>query len=287
MKHAYLILAHGDFELLQCLVSALDDERNDLYVHVDKKVKELPSLAVQKCRLYLIDERIDVRWGSVRMLEAEFALLRAATSRDSYQYYHLISGADLPLKSQDEIHAFFSAHQGQEFIGYSQYDYSKEVMRKVHRYHLFDDHFKGKGLSFFLMKATRYFFIKIQELVGWKRHRNIEFKKGTQWVSITHQLAQFLLSKERETLKIYQGTFCCDEIMVQTWAWHEPRFRVAIFDTHNEGHGCMRHINWRGNQLPDFTMQDLPALQSSSALWARKFSSKEHELVATLLDGIK
>lgn len=73
MKHAYLILAHGDFELLQCLVSALDDERNDLYVHVDKKVKELPSLTVHKCRLYLIDERIDVRWGSVRMLEAEFA----------------------------------------------------------------------------------------------------------------------------------------------------------------------------------------------------------------------
>lgn len=36
MKHAYLILAHGDFALLQCLVSALDDERNDLYVHVDK-----------------------------------------------------------------------------------------------------------------------------------------------------------------------------------------------------------------------------------------------------------
>ncbi|CCY12337.1 glycosyltransferase [Porphyromonas sp. CAG:1061] len=82
-------------------------------------------------------------------------LLRAATSRDSYQYFHLISGADLPLKSQDEIHAFFSAHQGQEFIGYSQYDYSKEVMGKVHRYHLFDDHFKGKGPSFFLMKATR------------------------------------------------------------------------------------------------------------------------------------
>lgn len=287
MKHAYLILAHGDFELLQCLVSALDDERNDLYIHVDKKVKELPSLTVRKSHLYLIEERIDVRWGSVRMLQAEFALWRAATRGAPYQYYHLISGADLPLKSQDEIHTFFHAHQGQEFIGYSQYDYSKEVMRKVQRYHLFEAHFKGHGLLFSLMKATRALFIKAQELVGWKRHRKIAFKKGTQWVSITHQLVLFLLSKERETLKLYQGSFCCDEMMVQTWAWHEPRFRVAIFDTHDEGHGCMRLINWRNNQLPDFTMADLPALQSSSALWARKFSSKERMLIATLLAEIK
>lgn len=36
-KHAYCILAHGNWEQLQLLVSVLDDERNDIFLHIDKK----------------------------------------------------------------------------------------------------------------------------------------------------------------------------------------------------------------------------------------------------------
>lgn len=36
-KHAYCIMAHGGWEQLQMLVNALDDERNDIYLHIDKK----------------------------------------------------------------------------------------------------------------------------------------------------------------------------------------------------------------------------------------------------------
>ena len=36
-KHAYLILAHTDMVQLQRLISCLDDRRNDIYVHIDKK----------------------------------------------------------------------------------------------------------------------------------------------------------------------------------------------------------------------------------------------------------
>ena len=38
MKHAYLILAHHEFGLLQTLIDCLDDVRNDIYVHIDKTV---------------------------------------------------------------------------------------------------------------------------------------------------------------------------------------------------------------------------------------------------------
>ena len=36
-KHAYLIIAHNNFEQLKNLIHALDDTRNDIYVHIDKK----------------------------------------------------------------------------------------------------------------------------------------------------------------------------------------------------------------------------------------------------------
>lgn len=35
--HAYCIMAHGNWEQLQMLVNMLDDCRNDIYLHIDKK----------------------------------------------------------------------------------------------------------------------------------------------------------------------------------------------------------------------------------------------------------
>ncbi len=37
MRHAFLILAHNEFQILRILLSMLDDERNDIYLHIDKK----------------------------------------------------------------------------------------------------------------------------------------------------------------------------------------------------------------------------------------------------------
>lgn len=36
-KHAYLIMAHQDIALLNELLACLDDERNGIYLHLDKR----------------------------------------------------------------------------------------------------------------------------------------------------------------------------------------------------------------------------------------------------------
>jgi len=46
MKHAYCIMAHGNWTTLQKLVDCLDDERNDVYIHVDKKSYDDYSIKV-------------------------------------------------------------------------------------------------------------------------------------------------------------------------------------------------------------------------------------------------
>ncbi|SCN26461.1 hypothetical protein N3C_2841 [Clostridium sp. N3C] len=38
-KHAYLIIAHNNFYILEELIKLLDDTRSDIYIHIDKKVK--------------------------------------------------------------------------------------------------------------------------------------------------------------------------------------------------------------------------------------------------------
>lgn len=36
-KHAYCIMAHNNWAQLQMLIDCLDDKRNDIFLHIDKK----------------------------------------------------------------------------------------------------------------------------------------------------------------------------------------------------------------------------------------------------------
>ena len=270
MKHAYLILAHHEFALLQILVSCLDDSRNDIYIHFDRKVKSLPRISANKAGLYILDRRVDVRWGDVSQIRAEYALLEAAAANGPYKYYHFLSGVDLPLKSQDRIHGFFDANQGKEFIGYSISEMTPQLVRKVRRWHLFPRHFKSRSV---FVKAPRALCIRIQELLGIQRNRNVDFKKGPNWVSITEALAQYVIGRKEWSLKTFRNTFCADEVFIQTLCWNSD-FRSRIYDPLSNK-GCMREIGWKDGQLIDWSAKDLEYLKSSPALFARKFNSSD------------
>ncbi len=284
MKHAYLILAHTEFELLALLVQALDDERNDIYIHFDKKVKHLPEIRTKRARLTYLKERLDIRWGHSSMMQAEFKLLETASSFGDYAYLHLLSGVDLPLKSQDYIHDFFAKNKGKEFVAF--YNGSggdtSSLEHKVQRRHIFSDAFKGSGLAFKLKRILRFLFLRMQILAGLKRNEGIEFKKGGQWFSITSDFAKYLLAHQEECNYIYSDSFCCDELFVQTLLWHSP-FAPNIYDQEDEGRGAMRYIGWQDNQLLDFTSKDLDALKKSEALFARKFNAKDPSFLSEVL----
>ena len=81
-KHAYLIIAHNNFYILEKLIQLLDYEKNDIYIHIDKKVKNFDftyykNLA-QKSKVFYT-ERIDVRWGDISIIKAEMALFKKAS----------------------------------------------------------------------------------------------------------------------------------------------------------------------------------------------------------------
>lgn len=287
MKHAYLILAHHEFELLSLLVEALDDARNDLFIHFDLKVKDLPSIQTKLAGLYYIEERVDVRWADVSMVQAEYALMSAARQQGEYSYYHLLSGVDLPIKSQDYIHDFCSAHAGKEFIGYFQGEVDRALTERAQLIHLFPKHFRErKGVVNIVRRGVRRTFLMFQRAVGFRRYGQIEFMKGTQWVSITQQLVDFALSKKKEVMKLYRNSFCSDELFMQTLCWHS-HFRERIFDAHDEGLGSMRYIGWQNGELIDFSASDYNRIMESPAFFARKFNSKDMNFIHSILNQTK
>lgn len=286
MKHAFLIIAHHEFDVLRHLIEALDDERNDVYIHFDKKVDSLPVIQLYKAGLYILENRVDVRWGDVSQIESEFVLFQEAYSNGPYLYYHTLSGVDMPLKSMDTIHTFFNKYHGKELIGFHQENIRAQVDRKVRKYHVFPRYFRVKNplLSFFF-RSARFISIRLQYLLRVARHKDVEFKKGTSWVSVTHEFVTFFLPKRDDMIKMYRYTFCADEIFLQTLCW-DSKFRHRLYDSENEGRGCMREVEWENGEVKDWTIDDYEKLKDSEAFFARKFSSKNIEVVKKILTNV-
>lgn len=280
MKHAYLILAHNEFGLLQTLVNCLDDPRNDIFVHIDRKVEPLPELHAAQAGLELVPDRIDIRWGDFSMVEAEYALFRAAFAKGPYAFYHLLSGVDLPLRSQDRIHAFFDAHPDRQFVGYTLTRMTPELVRRMQRRHLFPREFSRRKNIYSYPRAL---YLKIQEKLGIRRNKDTEFKQGSQWVSVTEDFVKYLLEKEGWVRKTFSHTFVPDECLFQTLCWDSP-FREKLYRTDDDGMGCMRNIGWRGSELKDWSEADFDYLESSLALFARKFNSSDPAFIARIIE---
>lgn len=284
MKHAYLILAHNEPALLSLLVNRLDDVRNDIYIHFDRKLAELPQLQTQHAGLFILTDRVDVRWADVSMIEAEYKLFHAViASGQIYAHHHLLSGVDLPLKNQDHIHHFFAQHQGKEFIGLHQQPMTYRADKSLHYYHPFARFFRGRGMSFFCKRCLRYAVVQAQILLSLRRNKSVSFRKGGQWVSITHELICYLLEQEQRAYAIFRGTFGSDEYFIPTLII-ETSFMERLFDATDESRGAMRCIGWREDgQLIDFSVDDLPVLQQTEYLFARKFNSRDKAFLDEIL----
>ena len=91
-KHAYLIMAHNQKNMLQSLIECLDYKENDIYVHLDRKWEDIEINDIYKfateSKIFILKERIDVKWGTYSQIECELLLLQEAAP-GHYQYYHL------------------------------------------------------------------------------------------------------------------------------------------------------------------------------------------------------
>jgi len=272
-RHAYLIMAHNRFDFLKELLLSLDDSRNDIYLHIDKKAEGFCyddfSGILQESRLYFTD-RLSVHWGGYSQTACELKLLKAAAGRH-YAYYHLLSGSDFPLKSQDEIHRFFEEHAGKEFLRFDSPKVPRRVRERISLYHIF------RESSCPLAEPCDMIFGKIQRLLRVDRLKNASFElqKGANWFSITDAFAQYVLSKEDWIQTYFHHSVCADELLLQTLAANSP-FMDQVFDPFGDDSslGNLRYVDWkRGTENSPYVFrdEDREFLQGLPHLFARKF----------------
>lgn len=183
-KHAYLIMAHSNVNQLKKLLHCLDYKDNDIFIHFDAKFIGLNTEDVKAICKYsdvTFTKRIPVYWGGYSLVRARFILLESAHAKGPYDFYHFISGQDLPLYSQSYIHDFFDKHKGEEFISIGRY--ADWYLDRVKYFYFRESKWSSKLIGKVFNKLS----IILQKLlhINRIRHSDIKFYVGEEWFSVT------------------------------------------------------------------------------------------------------
>lgn len=101
-KHALLIQTHQPIDYFLVLAQRLPNV--NFYVHIDKKCDDsMLNIGGSLDNVFLLENRVDVKWGGFSQVRATLALFEQAFANTENQFFHLISGEDVVLQDFDSM----------------------------------------------------------------------------------------------------------------------------------------------------------------------------------------
>lgn len=273
-KHAYLIIAHNNFNILKKLLEMIDSEHNDIYVHIDKRVKNFSKSEyygiVKRANLYFT-RRISVYWGHSSQIDCEMLLLKTCLRKGKYSFVHLLSGVDLPIKKQSEIYDFFESHPNTQFLQIGGIERHRWPLNNYY----FTVRFKEGKVKRFIDTVTEIvsYKLKIDRL---RKYPDLVLQKSANWFSITGECAEYIVKKKWQIWRMTRFTVCADELFLPTII-RNSRFWDQVYNKEASWDGHMRYIDrirCVGSSPHTFTIEDKEAIENSKMLFARKFDEK-------------
>lgn len=286
-KQAILIIAHNQFEIVEKILELLDHERIDFFIHIDKKAKNVNfdrlKSKVAKSDIHFV-KRINVKWGNYSLINCELLLLEEAVKHDKYQYYHLISGVDFPIKSVEYILSFFDKNNGTEFVHFfHDGECNKNILQRVDKYQIVTS--KNDKFIGIINKYLLYFQKKLK--ISRTSKCKLKFSYGANWFSITNDLVTYILENKKKIKKHFNWTSCADELFLQTLVYNSSFYEKTYFRKYNlnddDYHQIFRYIDWNRGNPYIWKVADYNELIDSDYLFARKFDLYQDEKIIDYL----
>lgn len=286
MKHAIMIIAHNNFEMLSHVVDYFK-EGFYVFIHIDKKAivdKDVLSDLEAKPQVVRIYRKFCVHWGGFSMLKCELFLMREAISLTDADYFHLLSGQDYPIKPVGEFKKFFEQRNGWEFVSYVHLPHKNFQNNTYDRlcYYFPYDWFADKK------KASKY----VGMLFKWQKKHHIKrsvpncfdhLYGGSQWFSITRMAVEKILQYTLDFPKFYKRlrwTFAPEEVYIVTLLLNLiPKCSVI--------NNNLRIVRWKfenGNFPANLSAEHFHLLVESDALFARKINQQYGVNLSALID---
>lgn len=279
-KHAYLIMVHKNTYVLDKMLELIDDERNDIYIHIDKKSKDFNKEnilnVVKKSKLYFLESE-NVNWAAYSMVNVEIRLMEKANKNQRYMYYHLLSGNDMPLVSQDVIHNEMAKDSSIEYVSiggntdtWSKYYYflTETALYRTNKI--------IKGISRIALVLPQ----KLFKVDRWKNTGYVS-KWAYQWFSLTNECIEYILQNEKFIIKHFKNTHSPDETFLATMLDNSNEFNEKVRPS-------KRNIQFKDGKPTVLKLKDFDRLIQSGDFFARKFDENiDKEIIDKIYNYVK
>jgi len=123
MKFAYLINTHKNASHIQRLVDRLNNSNTDFVIHVSKTsekgfYKELNFRFKSYDNVYFCKREAGIHYGFGIVQATINGMETLIENGSKFDYFHLLSGQDYPIKTNQEIFDFFENNLGKEYMSY-------------------------------------------------------------------------------------------------------------------------------------------------------------------------
>lgn len=290
MNHCFLLLTHFSAEETYEQVLDLMDEKHFFVIHFDRKtvlhaddpyVKKLRALS----KVRLVEDRLNVQWGSYATVEATFRLIREALHFGDTGYMHLISGQCRHVKPIAYIHDHFR-YSSAEYLHCADLAEWPAFFSRLTRYHLHDYYnVRSKNWKDVMIRRLNKVSLALQNLLafgGIYRHHPVDFPKiyiGSAWWSLTSECCRYMLEYTKTNpsfQKRFRYTQLPDEMFFQTLIM-QSRFGRNVVNNN------LRFIAFKTRHAEELTLEYKAEVSGPDVLFARKITAKS----AALMDFIR
>lgn len=290
IKHAYLISAYKEPAQLRRLMSVLDADNVAFFLHIDKKSDDKPfreALTGFNDKIRYI-KREKIGWGDFGIVKAAISGFKAINENGDYDYLHFLSAQDYPIKSRNEIDAFFAENDGKSFLSYFSLpddNWNFGGMNRIQDYYIGDlrnqNRFQRKSLDWFNR------FVRKTGIFKRKHPANLKPFGGegalTLHKSAVGYILEFLKNNPR-FLNFHKYSFSPSEMIFHTILLNAADEQLQK----NLVNNLLWYIDWSrtggGGSPATFGIEDFENIKSSDKLFARKFDIKYDSKILDLID---
>ncbi len=278
------------------LIGALG-ERQPIFVHHDHR--KSPRFTVNQANVHFVSDPLDTGWGTWEFVQAIVKTMRVALEQSQFDYFQVLSGSCLPIKSIAKFEQFVAARTHDVHMGLISLDESNDTMMS-HGYRVFAE---NESLRYRLLLRARKWYLAgntittqrsglgiihltesareamtlsarlAQSFTALVRHGRVfdhPFRAGitpyigSTWFGCSREVCEFLVNRSQdEALETYyRKTKLIDESYFHTLIGNSK------FSVGQSNHFISDFIDSHPRLIE---AADIHRLQASSAFFARKF----------------
>ena len=258
-KHALLIQAHQDISYFIKLAKI--QPNINFYVHMDAKSDYFPDAeTAQLANVFLLKDRITVRWGGFSQIEATLKLFETAFANEDNAYFHLLSGEDVVLQPFEVIEK-----QWQQRFDFQAMMTCEIAPQYAYRFIMDSPH----ADSDWQRQLTGKIITKLQQGVAKVKPYHSPIYFGSQWFSVTRADWEKIVPFTDEYSDFFRHKLVPDEHFFQTLITEKLTNQIRLSNDNRRQIIFDKNVN-NGNSPIYLDLLKLERAKSDGYWFARK-----------------